>query len=121
MIKKFKAPKEFLNQWLEDLRSGEYEQGKGSLYADRNNDDDGVYCCLGVACIQYGYSTYEMSFSGLPSSLLQRNLPEILLNTSFTDYITAMNDSILNEYNPSCRIHKFEEIANWIEENVEGI
>jgi hypothetical protein len=33
-------------QWLRDLRSGEYPQGKGRLRKD------GKFCCLGVLCEQ---------------------------------------------------------------------
>lgn len=36
---------EFRKRWIEELRSGKYEQGKGAL---RNSEDK--YCCLGVAC-----------------------------------------------------------------------
>lgn len=32
-------------EWIDALRSGEYEQGKGSL-----RDRDQRYCCLGVLC-----------------------------------------------------------------------
>lgn len=32
------------SQWLQALRSGKYEQCKGSL------KDKGAYCCLGVLC-----------------------------------------------------------------------
>lgn len=31
-------------KWVEALRSGKYEQGRGQLF------DDGKYCCLGVFC-----------------------------------------------------------------------
>src|ERR1044072_5549053 len=34
-------------KWIEDLRSGEFEQGHG--YLTRNGED----CCLGVACKRY--------------------------------------------------------------------
>lgn len=37
--------KEIKTQWLAALRSGEYQQGKGSLRG-KNNE----FCCLGVLC-----------------------------------------------------------------------
>ncbi len=36
--------KEIKEKWIAALRSGEYEQAKGSLY------DGTGYCCLGVLC-----------------------------------------------------------------------
>ena len=38
--------KELVERWCDALESGEYKQGKGSLY----NSDSGEYCCLGVLC-----------------------------------------------------------------------
>lgn len=38
---------EHMDEFLEDLRSGKYEQGTGNL-----EDSDGRFCCLGVACIR---------------------------------------------------------------------
>lgn len=35
----------FVRAWVEDLRSGKYEQGKKAL-----KTADGKFCCLGVAC-----------------------------------------------------------------------
>lgn len=32
--------------WVDALRNGGYQQGKGCL----NNADDGTFCCLGVLC-----------------------------------------------------------------------
>jgi len=41
---------EVKDQWVKDLRSGDYEQG-GS-YLDRTRDGRRQYCCLGVLCDQ---------------------------------------------------------------------
>lgn len=35
--------------WVEALRSGEYEQGRGRL-TQWNQDGDEMFCCLGVLC-----------------------------------------------------------------------
>ena len=37
--------RENIQKWVDALRSGEYEQGKGNL-----KTADGKFCCLGVAC-----------------------------------------------------------------------
>jgi len=38
------TPQEARAEWVKDLRSGKFEQGKGGLC------NGGKYCCLGVAC-----------------------------------------------------------------------
>ena len=40
-----KSTKKQFQDWLKALRSGKYQQGKGSL-----NPAIGKFCCLGVAC-----------------------------------------------------------------------
>lgn len=65
-------------EWVEALRSGEYEQGKDTL---RKGDK---FCCLGVLCdlavkneaipepTQEGYEYYyDGQWSGLPASVVQ--------------------------------------------------
>ena len=40
-------------RWVEDLRSGKYEQGDSYLFRKINNPEDSTelsYCCLGVLC-----------------------------------------------------------------------
>ena len=45
---------DFLKKWLEDLRSGQFKQGKKYLF-------DGVgYCCLGLACVSAGMEGMEI-------------------------------------------------------------
>jgi hypothetical protein len=39
---------EIKRKWVEALRSGAYEQGRGQLCKD------GAYCCLGVLCVLTG-------------------------------------------------------------------
>lgn len=45
--------KEFIREWVDALRSGEYRQGGGVL---RSSDDR--FCCLGVACDLLGVARY---------------------------------------------------------------
>lgn len=44
--KLWKLPKESTERWLQALRSGEYKQGKKSLFIPKDNS----FCCLGVWC-----------------------------------------------------------------------
>jgi len=41
-------------RWVEALRSGKYEQGRGALRSDTNQ-----FCCLGVLCDLYAKETGE--------------------------------------------------------------
>jgi hypothetical protein len=55
-----------VNEWLEALRSGKYQQGREYLHkVDSNNNN--YYCCLGVACVisdRVIAQTSEPSFRG---------------------------------------------------------
>lgn len=43
-------------KWIEDLRSGEYKQGRERMYIR----DDDSFCCLGVAAASSGVDPLEM-------------------------------------------------------------
>ena len=59
-------PKKEIQKWIDALRSGKYEQGKGALQSSPDS-----YCCLGVACrvLSPRYYTYSdgMLGGGLPA------------------------------------------------------
>ena len=46
-VENFSLPPNIKKQWVENLRSGEYEQGEGSLFS-HDEDWKPRYCCLGV-------------------------------------------------------------------------
>lgn len=46
VMKPQKLKHEVKEKWLKALRSGEYKQGRNTLY----NPDTDQYCCLGVLC-----------------------------------------------------------------------
>lgn len=46
--------RERIQMWADALRSGEYKQGTGTL-----KDEDGRYCCLGVACEISGLGEWD--------------------------------------------------------------
>lgn len=48
-----------IRKWVDALRSGEYEQGTGTLHPD------GQYCCLGVACEVYKQETGQGKWTDL--------------------------------------------------------
>ena len=57
------SQEEFARTWIQALRSGDYEQGKGHLAS--KVEDKLCYCCLGVACelsplyeMQEGFQPY---------------------------------------------------------------
>lgn len=155
MEKYFKLPKEFTENWLKELRSGEYTQLAGKLvYSEEDGEEDGDIvdfsraCCLGVACVMLGgedeiIAGGDMPFD-LPDDYLKKiKYPSELLENviSSTDYrlnnvLANLNDgynkitynSMIIQY-PNLNIKKadeqerikysFNEIADWIEENVE--
>lgn len=104
--KDVRLPKAFKKKWIAALRSGKYSQSVGYL-----EDSDG-YCCLGVACrIQhpkmklYGDFINDFNFKRLRDV----NVPKILKgNIDLPKILSEMNDNG----------HSFEEIADWIEENL---
>lgn len=132
MEKQFKLPKDFAEKWLTNLRNGEYKQSKGQLY------DEIGYCCLGIACLTAGYNNSDMknvtgdgyastitAYTDKDNGSKRYNLAKPLLNVpeelrmpsdvnSLVLKLTTMNDGGHNKDYKS-----FEEIATWVEKNVE--
>ena len=101
-------------KWIAALRSGDYEQGAN--YLKRGNN----YCCLGVLCDVIGgpevweetalLSTCKCSLSGESTqSLSVETLRSIELDPDHEETLIEMNDD---------RDASFDEIADWIEENL---
>jgi hypothetical protein len=112
---KYKLPKKFKTDWINNLRSGLFEQTEGVL-----RNDDG-YCCLGVACISNGYSDEHIwgdeyiRISRYHTDDLS-NMPKILVGddkeNDLIKFLTLLNDE-KNGYG-------FQEISDWIETHVEN-
>lgn len=51
--------KENRKEWVEALRSGNYEQGQEGLFYKEGNKEK--YCCLGVACSILGYQNVQLN------------------------------------------------------------
>ena len=122
--KTFELPEKFGKKWLKALRSGDYKQATGILY-DHNKDG---YCCLGVACkLEYplhylknkdNYQYGATITKGYQQDQLKYNLnkiPKQLKGTSHSNDLV----SILIDMNDSSKT--FEQIADWIEDNIRFI
>lgn len=95
-----KFTKEFKEKWINALRRGEYIQGTDFL------ENNGKYCCLGVAAHLCGIENIHRKKWIIESP----NVPDILIGyQEFPEILSRMNDSGKT----------FEEIADWIETNVE--
>ncbi len=121
-IKEFKLEKEFAQKWVDALKSGKYPQGEGYL-----ENDYGQYCCLGVACrmnhpkvdLRHKFfidaSKDSKKNKEYITKSLERSMPALLrgvdVDQSFVQKVSKMNDDG----------YSFDEIADWIENNVEFI
>ena len=111
---KYKLPKQFKTDWINNLRSGLFEQTEGVL-----RNDDG-YCCLGVACISNGHSDEHIwgdeyiRISRYDTDDLS-SMPKILVGddkeNDLIKFLTILNDE-KNGYG-------FQEISDWIETHVQ--
>jgi hypothetical protein len=121
--------KEIKDEWVNALRSGEYKQGKNYLRTDNGEGDR--YCCLGVLgneCLDGKWEPYriesddnESRFIWIYSYLCHggsereaRMLPECL--TSDLDIKVVDWMDILSDMNDNGKT--FDDIADWIEENL---
>lgn len=101
-------------KWLEALRSGRYQQGRGWL---KFKDGDGErYCCLGVLCEVAGrklvpskdgatFTVEGAANAQFPPSDLCK---EVMLPDLIVRKLVSMND----------HDNSFEDIAKYIEENL---
>lgn len=106
MEKKYELPREFGEKWVKALRSGKYEEGDTNAVL-RWND---CYCPLGLA----GYiNDFEFNTYGDTATKDGEDLyaffDRITKNSSFNADIYIMWDS--GKYT-------FNQIADWIEQNV---
>ena len=117
-------PEQLAHDWLNALRSGEYEQGSGRL------ECDGKYCCLGVLqMIADGeVETHDDDLFSLavPSDSWYEN-HDIIFADSIRDEssldripyaIYKMNDYYLTELNDQYKL-SFKKIADILEDSIE--
>lgn len=124
-MKEFKLPKHFAEKWIKALRSGKYHQTTEIL--GKVKGDKCEYCCLGVAASLQGFEMDVLSENGELIELtkwddnsdeieyfdlIEAGLPDTLFTGELPSLLIEMND----------RQNKtFDEIADWVEENVEFI
>lgn len=89
--------------WLDGLRSGKYIQGRGSLERDEK------YCCLGVLCKTIGIKFQgDACIDDKGNSLGYGPIDDLIFHGNHLTLV-GMNDEEDADFN---------EIANWIEENI---
>lgn len=109
MEKQYQLPKEFASKWVEALRCGEYQQTTGVLKDYVNGI---CHCGNGVGYEANGYEIVKeasIMFNGKVASGFESGLP---IPLELFEAVVDMNDT---------KRKSFDEIADWIEENVEFI
>ena len=96
------ANKEIISQWVDALRSGKYEQGRGAL-----RTADGRWCCLGVLCdvvrkrwkkkLWHGAYWHDGEGGVLPRDVLRAAglvhvNPDVALSDGGRCYLSGFND-----------------------------
>jgi hypothetical protein len=115
-------------RWLAALRSGNYEQGKGSL-SKIDKKGNVSYCCLGVLCDilkdesklfkqtykikagNYEYSVYGIEYVDECETLPYSQMEYVGISDADTNILIEMNDDDVNE-------KTFNEIADYIEDHL---
>lgn len=102
--------KDIKQKWIDALKSGRYKQGQGRLKSC--NDE---FCCLGVLCDSIDSEGWNspttFKYNNVLSSFYLPIELRVELELTFADQqkLTDMNDE---------EHLSFEQIADWIEENL---
>lgn len=114
--------KEIAEKWVAALRSGKYEQAKGTL----KSINQGGFCCLGVLCDITALGRWEMDSEGhglqynTGDSFESAILPVLVMNyVEMNNAAGEVGDTALTEMNDTGM--KFPEIADYIERNWEKL
>jgi len=128
---KYSLPKNFKEEWIKALKSGNYTQGAGALRRNPKHshpDSKTEYCCLGVACSVAGVPEEYISGEWIEQQYefekyRYSKVPEILHGGSddneLVEVLSTMNDTHTRDTSE----HKFSftDIADWIDDNIEGV
>jgi len=113
-MKKYRAPAEFMKNWINGLKSGDYNQNTETAEFYRidydSNDYDKSYCALGVA----------LKANDIPIKDSDTNfnkLTELLVPLSNEKTVSKFFSEVYRR-NDTEKL-KFSEIAEWLEQNVE--
>ncbi len=116
-MQKAKLNQKFKRKWVNALRSGKYNQGRGMLF----DHDKNAYCCLGVACAAAHIPQSKILKIGFIDALLVRRNKDNLnssdkaaLNTLIA--VENLQDKLAH-FNDTSRL-SFKWIASWIEKNL---
>lgn len=119
----FRLPDDFKAKWLNDLRSGRYEQARQELvsFTYEAKDEHGnfeeshaAYCCLGVAYFGSSFNKTRMPSLDVPDG---RNFSEETEAACAVMGIPAEVQEVLVNLNDE-KGWNFLEIADWIKENL---
>lgn len=102
-------------KWIDALRSGKYEQGRGALL------NDGKYCCLGVLCEVVGLeiiATNKLAGDMFPDNSYRRIEGIIGVDVSVLTRRNDGDDSTFRDDEQAIEPHTFEALANFIEANI---
>lgn len=123
----YKEEESFFKKWIEELRSGNYIQGKDYLMQFNKTKDTNTFCALGVAAYMVNPKLdilNKMRFKKI-KNIQESNIPKSLLENKFSLFISiieALNDepnSFFRErYNLDKRSYTFEEIADYLEDKM---
>ena len=104
---------ELKQKWVDALRSGDYEQGKGALLAS------GKYCCLGVLCEVSGLRIVGPNIlAGDQYESDSYSKIREMIGVDATE-LTMRNDGSEDVFGqPDILPHSFAEIADYIEANI---
>ena len=111
MENNWKLPKKFMKKWTKALRSGNYDQGTGTLL------DDGYFCCLGVACDIVGVPYDQISGEYIYDQAEER-IPNILRGSADENKLVKKLAEMNDGTNPNRKQHDFNTIADWIDKNI---
>ena len=123
--------KEHRRMWVEALRSGEYEQGKGVLCHKDEDDENVKYCCLGVACEISGLGEFvprpNFPIAALNFATGEEQSQHVVLPYAVRDWL-GLGDEEGSYHNGSVSLTRnndagvpFTSIANIIESEPEGL
>ena len=117
-MKDFTLPKEFTENWLKVLRSGEYRQKDSTLidHIEYPNDEESYSivepkggCCLGIAMLTCNIDPLNLAGSGMPSEvrflLKGTDYPSVLVDNNEDDNQLV---NILAHFNDGFHFEKLE-------------
>ena len=125
---KYSLPREFKEAWIKALKSGNYTQGAGALR--RENEqliDKPEYCCLGVACSVAGVPEEYISGEWIETDYSfemdqYSEVPEVIHGGSDDNELVSVLSTMNDTHTADTSEHKFsfEDIADWIDDNIKA-